>query len=154
MDITSTDLAGCFVFDLEAIEDERGFFARSFCPREFEDAGLSYEFRIQQTNIALNRKRGTLRGMHWQASPYPDPKIVRVVRGAIYDVVLDIRKGSDTYGRWISAELTADNRRAVIVPPNCAHGFLTLSDDTEVHYLMGEDFHPHLARGSTLPEGE
>lgn len=147
MEITATEIEGCFRLDTVEIRDERGFFARGFCPHELRDAGLPYPFEVCQTNISFNKKRGTLRGMHWQAAPSPDPKIVRAVRGGLYDVVVDIRPDSPSYGRCIAEELTADNRRALIVPPECAHGFLTLEDNTEAHYLMGAFFEPDLARG-------
>jgi len=147
MKIEQTKLEGCLVLDLSPIEDERGFFSRSFCPNELRAAGLDYDFTICQTNIAFNEKRGTLRGMHWQADPKPDPKIVRATSGAIWDVVIDIREGSPTFGQWVAETLSAENRRAVLVPPNCAHGLITLEDRTEVHYQMGEFFAPDLGRG-------
>lgn len=147
MRIQETKIAGCYVIDLEPIGDNRGFFSRSFCPDELSSAGLGYTFKVHQTNIAFNEKRGTLRGMHWQADPVPDPKIVRATSGAIWDVVIDIREGSPTFGQWVGEELSAANHRAVLVPPNCAHGLITLEDATEVHYLMGADFVPELGRG-------
>ena len=147
MDIRPTEIDGCFLLIPEEFRDERGFFARSFCPNELKDAGLTFDFNVCQTNISFNHKRGTLRGMHWQAAPTPDPKIVRAVRGALYDVVVDVRPDSKTFGRWIAEELSADNRRALLVPPECAHGFLTLEDETEAHYLMGAFYVPELARG-------
>jgi len=147
MIIEPTNVDGCFVLSLEEFSDERGSFARSFCPQELMGAGYPYDFKIYQTNISRNTVLGTLRGMHWQAEPSPDPKIVRNVRGAIYDVVADIRKNSPSFGQWTAQELTADNRKSMLIPPGCAHGFITLSDDTEVHYQMGEQYVPELARG-------
>ena len=147
MDIKETAIEGCFILEPSPIRDDRGFFARSFCPNELREAGLPYPFEVCQENISFNARRGTLRGMHWQAVPHPDPKIIRTVRGALYDVVIDIRPASPSFGKWVSAELSADNRRSLIVPPECAHGFLTLEDDTEAHYLMGAFFDAPLARG-------
>ena len=121
--------------DIEPLEDERGFFARSFCAEEFAAQGLTAGF--VRTNIAFNQTRGTLRGLHYQAAPKPEPKLVRCTRGAIFDVAADLRPGSPTHGRWTGHELSADNRRALYVPEGCAHGLLTLEDDSEVCYLMG-----------------
>lgn len=147
MKIVPTRIPDCMLVDLDVIEDSRGFFARSFCPVELKEAGLGFDFHIHQTNIAFNKSRGTLRGMHWQAEPKPDPKIVRAVSGAIFDVVIDLRKDSPSFGQWTGVELSAENRKAVVVPPGCAHGLITLADNTEVYYLMGETFYPDLARG-------
>jgi dTDP-4-dehydrorhamnose 3,5-epimerase len=133
------------VIELEKLGDERGFFARSFCTEVFAAHGLPGRF--PQANISFNKDKGTLRGMHYQAEPRPEPKVVRCTRGAIFDVAVDLRPDSPGYRRWTGHELTADNHRALYVPPGCAHGFLTLADDCEVHYLMGEAYHPDLARG-------
>jgi dTDP-4-dehydrorhamnose 3,5-epimerase len=138
-------LAGAFAVELERIEDERGFFARSFCQDEFRKHGLKP--LIAQCNVSWNRKRGTLRGMHFQAPPHEEAKVVRCTRGAIWDVIVDMREGSPTRWRWHAAELTADNRLALYVPEGFAHGFQTLVDDTEVLYQMSESYHPDLARG-------
>jgi dTDP-4-dehydrorhamnose 3,5-epimerase len=140
-----TPLAGAFLIALDPHEDERGSFARSFCRREFEAHGLSPV--VSQCNISRNRKKGTLRGMHFQAAPHEEAKLVRCTRGAIWDVIVDLRAGSPTRWRWHAAELNAENRLAFYVPEGFAHGFQTLADDTEVLYQMSEFYHPELARG-------
>lgn len=145
MKISPLDISGAALVEIEPFGDERGFFARSFCRQEFSDAEL--DLNIVQSNLSQNVAKGTLRGMHYQAAPKPDPKLVSCIQGAIFDVVVDIRKGSKTFCRWYGVELSAQNRKALFVPPGCAHGFLTLSDDTVVHYQMGEEFIPDLARG-------
>jgi dTDP-4-dehydrorhamnose 3,5-epimerase len=125
--------------------DERGFFARSWCRNEFEQQGLNPN--LVQCNISANTRRGTLRGMHWQASPHAEAKLVRCTRGAVCDVIIDLRPASPTYKKWIAVELTAINYRMVYIPEGCAHGFLTLADETEVFYQMSEVYHPEAARG-------
>ena len=138
-------LAGAFVIDLEPIGDERGFFARSFCRREFEAHGLNPD--LAQCNISLNLRQGTLRGMHWQVAPHQEAKLVRCTRGAIHDVIIDLRQDSSTFTAHFSVDLTAADRRILYVPEGFAHGFLTLEDDTEVFYQMSEFFAPDAARG-------
>jgi dTDP-4-dehydrorhamnose 3,5-epimerase len=140
-----TPLAGAFVIELEHLEDERGFFARSFCQDEFRAHGLSPS--IAQCNISWNRQRGTLRGLHYQASPHEEARTVRCTRGAVWDVIVDLRQGSATRLRWHAVEVSAENRRALYVPEGFAHGFQTLADDSEVLYQMSEFYHPELARG-------
>jgi dTDP-4-dehydrorhamnose 3,5-epimerase len=140
-----TKLKGAFVVDIEPREDERGFFARSWCADEFEKLGLNSD--LFQCNISFNKKRGTLRGMHYQVEPYPEAKLVRCTMGAIYDVIIDLRAASPTFKQWISVELSAQNRRALYVPEDFAHGFQTLMDNTEVFYQMSEFYHPECARG-------
>ena len=142
---TCTALSGAYIVDLERVEDERGFFARSWCAREFESHGLNP--RLAQCNISFNRKKGTLRGMHYQAPPHEEAKLVRCTKGALYDVILDLRPESPTFKQWLAVELTADNRRALYIPERFAHGFQTLEDDTEVSYQMSEFYHPESARG-------
>ena len=129
-----TSLKGAYIVELAAIEDERGFFARSFCHQEFEAHGIN--FNIVQCNISFNKRKGTLRGMHYQAVPYQEAKMVMCTQGAIYDVIIDIRPGSSTYQQWISVELTANNHRSLYIPAGFAHGFQTLKDSTMVNYLM------------------
>lgn len=146
MIFTETRLKGAFIIDIEPIGDERGFFARSWCGKEFGEAGLNSNLR--QCSISFNKKRGTLRGMHYQVAPFPEAKLVRCTMGKIYDVIIDMRKESDTYRQWISVELSAQNRRMLYVPENFAHGFQTLEDNTEVFYQMSEFFHPECARGA------
>jgi dTDP-4-dehydrorhamnose 3,5-epimerase len=125
--------------------DERGFFARTWCQKEFASQGLASN--LVQASISYNARKGTLRGMHYQVAPFEETKLVRCTRGAIYDVVLDLRAESHTYKQWISALLTAENRNMMYVPKGCAHGFLTLQDDTEVFYQMSEAFDATSARG-------
>lgn len=136
---------GAFVIELEPHRDERGFFARSFCASEFERLGL--DARIMQENISNNVRRGTLRGIHYQAAGGTEAKTVRCVRGSIYDVVVDLRRGSKTFGRWASAELNEENKRALYIPAGCGHGFQTLGDECDVHYAMSAAWEPDLARG-------
>jgi dTDP-4-dehydrorhamnose 3,5-epimerase len=145
MIFTETKLKGAFIIDIDPHEDERGFFARSWCEKEFKQHGLNP--RLAQCNISFNKKRGTLRGMHYQVEPFPEAKLVRCTMGAVYDVVIDLRSGSPTFRQWAAVELTAENRRALYVPEGLAHGFQTLVDNTEVLYQMGEFFHPECARG-------
>ncbi len=140
-----TALRGAYIIDLEKIRDERGFFARAWCRREFEAAGLTA--RIVQTNVSYSAKRGTLRGMHYQAPPHAEAKLIRCTRGAIYDVIVDLRADSPTYRQWIGVELAADDHRMLFVPENFAHGFLTLSDDVEVTYQVSEFYTPGAERG-------
>jgi len=140
-----TPISDVKVLDLNLLSDERGFFARAFCEMEMADAGCP--FQVIQSNISFNVTKGTLRGLHYQDFPRPDPKIVRCIRGGIWDVAVDLRPNSATYLKWYGAELTADNRKGLVIPPGCAHGFITLTDDAEVLYLMGETYVPELARG-------
>jgi dTDP-4-dehydrorhamnose 3,5-epimerase len=138
-------LSGVFVIELEPSYDERGFFARTFCVEEFSARGLNPE--IRQCSISFNQKRGTLRGMHHQAEPHGEEKIVRCSRGAVYDVIVDVRRDSPTRGRWESIELTAENGRMLYVPRGLAHGFQTLVDGTEVVYQISTDYRPDAFRG-------
>jgi len=146
MIFTETKLDGAFLIDIEERTDERGFFARSWCQKEFEQHGLVP--RVVQANISFNHKKGTVRGMHYQASHYEETKLVRCTRGAIYDVIVDLRKGSPTYCQWISPELTSDNRRMLFVPEGYAHGFQTLTDATEVCYQVSQFYTPGAERGA------
>ena len=145
MIFNETKLKGAFVIDIEPFEDERGFFARSWCRKEFEAHGLNPD--LVQCNISFNKKKGTLRGMHYQAPPHEEAKLVRCTMGAIYDVIIDLRNNSETYKKWIACELSAENRRMLYVPAGCAHGFQTLEDNTEVFYQMSEFYHPECATG-------
>jgi dTDP-4-dehydrorhamnose 3,5-epimerase len=140
-----TRVQGAFEISLERKVDERGFFARSWCEVEFKRHNLNP--RLVQCNVSFNAQKGTLRGMHYQDAPYPEAKLVRCTRGAIYDVVLDLRPHSETFKHWAGVMLTSENRRMLYVPERCAHGFLTLEDDTEVFYQMSEFYHPELSRG-------
>jgi dTDP-4-dehydrorhamnose 3,5-epimerase len=145
MRFTETKVAGAFLIEPEPIADERGFFARTFCRDEFAANGLNPE--LAQANVSFNHHRGTLRGMHYQASPYEEAKLVRCTRGAIFDVALDLRPGSPTYLAWFGIELTDANHNMLYVPEGCAHGFLTLTDATEVAYQMSAPYAPAAARG-------
>ncbi|HEY6863573.1 MAG TPA: dTDP-4-dehydrorhamnose 3,5-epimerase [Burkholderiales bacterium] len=145
MKFVATPLAGAFVVELEELADERGFFARSFCRDEFARHGL--EPAVAQCNVSYNAQRGTLRGLHYQAEPHPEAKLVRCTRGAVWDVAVDLRPGSPTLHRWFALELTADNRRALYVPAGFAHGFQSLTDSSEVLYQMSESYRAELARG-------
>lgn len=138
-------LEGAYRIDLEPREDERGFFARAWCQREFAEYGL--ETRIVQSNLSYNRHKGTLRGMHYQAPPYEEVKLVRCIRGSIFDVIIDLRPGSPTFKQWVGVELTATNRQMLYVPKGFAHGFQTLEDDTEVFYHVSEFYTPGAERG-------
>jgi dTDP-4-dehydrorhamnose 3,5-epimerase len=141
-----TALAGACIIDIEPVQDERGFFARSWCREEFAKHGLNPD--LAQCSISFNKKRGTLRGMHYQAKPHEETKVVRCTRGAIYDVIVDLRPESPTFRKWIAVELSADNRRMLYVPPGFAHGFQSLVDDTEVFYQISTFYHPESARGA------
>jgi dTDP-4-dehydrorhamnose 3,5-epimerase len=140
-----TKLPGVRVIEPERCEDERGFFARTYCQKEFAAQGVPTE--LAQCNLSFNRKRGTLRGMHFQTPPREEAKLVRCTMGALYDVVLDLRPDSPTYTQWISVELTAENRRMLFIPKGCAHGFQTLEDNTEVFYQMSAFYAPSCAAG-------
>lgn len=140
-----TKLRGVFEVHAEPKTDERGFFARTWCQKEFEENGL--DRALAQCSISFNTRKGTLRGIHFQAEPYPESKLVRCTRGAVYDVVIDLRPQSRTFKQWIGVDLTAVNRSMVYVPPGCGHGFLTLKDETEVFYQISEFYKPELARG-------
>jgi dTDP-4-dehydrorhamnose 3,5-epimerase len=140
-----TKLKGAYIIELEPIEDERGFFARSFCQEEFRRNGLT--FQIVQCNISFNKKKGTLRGMHYQASPHEEAKLVSCIRGAIRDVIIDLRCEALTFKKWFSVELASDKAKMLYIPKGFAHGFQTLADDTQVFYHMSEFYHPEFARG-------
>jgi dTDP-4-dehydrorhamnose 3,5-epimerase len=142
---TETPLRGAFVIEPEPIEDGRGLFARTWCRRELEANGL--ETRLAQCNTSFNKRKGTLRGMHYQLPPAAETKIVRCTRGALYDVIIDLRPDSATFTRHFATVLTADNRRMLFVPTGFAHGFQTLEDETEIFYQMSEFYSPEHARG-------
>jgi dTDP-4-dehydrorhamnose 3,5-epimerase len=145
MVFTETRLKGAFLLDLERKEDERGFFARTFCVDEFQANKLNA--RMVQCSVSYNKRRGTLRGMHWQDVPAAESKLVRVTRGVIYDVIIDLRRDSPTFKEWFAVELSAGNHRELYVPEGFAHGFQTLEDDTEVFYQMSAPYVPGLAHG-------
>jgi dTDP-4-dehydrorhamnose 3,5-epimerase len=145
MKFTPTKILGVWIVDLERHADERGWFARTWCAEEFRHHGLNPD--LSQCSASFNRRRGTLRGMHWQAAPHEEAKLVRCVRGAMFDVALDVRSSSTTFKQWVGVELTPDNGRALYVPEGCAHGFQTLVDDTEVLYQISCPWHSSSARG-------
>jgi dTDP-4-dehydrorhamnose 3,5-epimerase len=145
MIFTPTSLHGAFLVTLELHRDERGFFARTWCEQEFEAHGVNV--RCVQGNLSFNEKKGTLRGMHYQIAPYAEAKLVRCTRGAIYDVIIDLRPGSATFKQWMAVNLTADDHQMLFVPEGFAHGFQTLEDHTEVLYQMSEFYAPEYARG-------
>lgn len=145
MIFTETKLKGAFIIDVEPHEDERGFFARSWCEEEFKQHGLNP--RLVQCNVSYNKKRGTLRGMHYQVAPFAEAKVVRCTMGSIYDVIIDLRFDSLTFKQWVSVELTAENHSALYVPEGFAHGFQTLTDKAEVLYQMTEFYHLEYAHG-------
>jgi len=140
-----TKLKGVYIVEPERIEDERGFFARTWCRQEFEAHGLNPQ--LVQCSISFNKRKGTLRGMHYQGAPHAEAKLIRCTMGAMYDVALDLRPESATFKQWVAAELTAANRRMLYIPEGLAHGFQTLADDTEVLYQMSQFYHPQSARG-------
>jgi dTDP-4-dehydrorhamnose 3,5-epimerase len=142
---TPTPLGGAFVIEPQRLEDPRGFFARTWCAREFQAHGL--ETRVAQCSVSFNKKKGTLRGMHYQVAPAAETKIVRCTRGSIYDVVIDLRPSSPTFTRHLAVVLTAGNGKMLYIPPGFAHGFQTLEDDTEVFYQMSEFYAPEHAHG-------
>ena len=145
MRFTETKLPGAYIVELEPIRDNRGFFSRVICRREFDELGLTTDF--VQANLTFSRRRGTLRGMHYQIAPHKEIKLVRCTRGAIYDVIVDMRPDSPAYLQWLALELTADNRRMIYIPGEFAHGYLTLRDNTEVFYEVAQYYAPEYERG-------
>lgn len=145
MIFTETPLKGAYLIAMQKHGDDRGFFARAFCRREFAEQGLSHQ--IVQANNSLSARQGTLRGMHYQLAPRAETKIVRCIRGALHDIILDLRPDSPTFGETFAAELTAENRLMLYVPKGFAHGFITLVDDTEAFYLVDESYAPEYERG-------
>lgn len=145
MNFLKTPLEGSYLIKIEQIEDERGFFARSFCLNEFRAMGL--EINIAQCNVSFTKRRGTLRGLHYQSAPHEETKLVRCINGSIWDVIVDLRRNSATFGQWYSVELSSSNRLALYIPEGFAHGFQTLIDNTEVEYYMSEYFHADFAKG-------
>jgi len=145
MKFIESELKGAFIVDPELLEDERGFFARTWCRKEFEQHGLNPN--LVQCNISFNRQKGTLRGMHYQASPFKETKIVRCTMGAIYDVIIDLKPDSKKFMCWTAVELSAENRKMIYIPEGFAHGFQTLVDNTEVFYQMSEFYASEYACG-------
>jgi dTDP-4-dehydrorhamnose 3,5-epimerase len=140
-----TPMKGAYVIELQKHEDERGFFARSWCSEEFSSKGL--DTRLVQCNVSFNKKKGTLRGLHYQLPPHAETKLVRCTRGALYDVIVDLRSDSPTFLKWFGVELTSENHRMLYIPQRFAHGFQTLEDGTEIFYQMSDFYEPKAARG-------
>jgi dTDP-4-dehydrorhamnose 3,5-epimerase len=140
-----TKLNGAYVIEPERLEDERGFFARTWCQKEFQERGLNP--RLVQCNVSFNHKKGTLRGMHYQLAPYEEAKLVRCTKGAIYDVIVDLRPDSKTFKDYLVVVLSAENRKMLYIPEKFAHGFITLEDNTEIFYQMSEFYSAEYARG-------
>ena len=145
MIFTETKLKGAFIIEPEKLEDERGFFARTWDKKEFEERGLNP--KLVQCDISFNKKKGTLRGMHYQIAPYEEAKIVRCTKGSIFDVIIDLRPKSKTFKEWIGVELSSSKHKMIYVPEGFAHGFETLEDNTEVFYQMSEVYVPEYAKG-------
>lgn len=145
MKFTETKLKGAYLIEPELIEDERGYFARGFCTREFEEIGLKP--CIVQCNISSNKKKGTLRGMHYQKPPFCEVKMVRCFKGAVYDVIVDLRQDSPTFKQWLGFELNENNKNMLYIPEGFAHGFITLEDDTMLYYHVSEFFNPQADSG-------
>ncbi|MGQ8338392.1 dTDP-4-dehydrorhamnose 3,5-epimerase [Sunxiuqinia sp. A32] len=145
MIFNKTEIEGVYVIDINKIADERGFFGRSWCQKEMEEQGLNGN--VVQSNTSFNKFKGTLRGMHYQVNPYEETKLVRCIRGAIFDVIIDLRQDSPTFKRWFGIELTEDNHRMLYVPEKFAHGFITLKDNSEVTYLVTQFYKPSAEGG-------
>nr|WP_320161290.1 dTDP-4-dehydrorhamnose 3,5-epimerase [uncultured Methanoregula sp.] len=144
MIFTETKIKDMYIIEPDLLTDERGFFARSFCKDEFQKHGL--ETSIVQCNVSYNKKKGTFRGMHYQVAPFEEVKIVSCTKGAIYDVVLDLREKSKTYCQWVATEINDKNYKMIYIPKGCAHGFQTLKDETVVYYQMNQFFHPEYSQ--------
>jgi dTDP-4-dehydrorhamnose 3,5-epimerase len=145
MQFDETRIPGVLIVTPDVFEDERGLFVRAWVPEEF--AALGQDPRIAQTSLALTRRKGAIRGMHYQAPPFEETKVVRAVRGAIFDVAVDLRPASPTFRQWVGYELSADNRLIMCIPPGCAHGYQTLTDDAEVLYFVSAPYSPPHQRG-------
>ncbi|MBC8502037.1 MAG: dTDP-4-dehydrorhamnose 3,5-epimerase [Nitrosopumilus sp.] len=145
MIFSETKLSGAYIIDIEKIEDERGFFARTWDKNEFSKLGLESEF--VQSSISVNKKKGTIRGMHYQIKPYEESKVVRCIKGRIFDVIIDLRTDSKTFKKWFSVELSGDNYKMLYIPKGFAHGFQTLEDNTEIYYEISEQHSTILSKG-------
>lgn len=145
MDFIETKLKGVYIINIKKIEDDRGFFARGWCQNEFKTVNLNPNMR--QLNIGFSLKRGTLRGMHFQKSPWEEAKLVRCTKGAIYDLAVDLRQDSPTHKQWIGVELTEENHRMLFIPEGFAHGYLTLVDNSEIYYQTSQFYEPEFATG-------
>lgn len=145
MVFTETNLKGAFVIELKKLEDERGFFSRAWCNEETGNFALTNS--IVQANMSFSKHKGTLRGLHYQKSPFQEGKYLRCIRGKIFDVIVDLRKDSPTFLKWFGVELSAENRKMIYAPENFAHGFVTLEDNSEVHYLVTKPYHGQAEKG-------
>ncbi|UCF14098.1 MAG: dTDP-4-dehydrorhamnose 3,5-epimerase [Phycisphaerales bacterium] len=145
MQFIPAQLDGVYIIELEPVTDERGFFARTFCEIEFSEHNLTSHF--VQCSLAWNTSKGILRGLHYQVAPYEEVKVIRCNRGAIYDVVIDVRPDSATYGKWVATELSPGSNKMLYVPHGCAHGYQTLEPDSEVYYLISSPYAPSAQRG-------
>ena len=145
MIFAETPILGAYVIEIEKHEDERGFFARSWCAREF--AAKDLDPHLVQCNVSFNKRKGTLRGLHYQIPPHAEVKLVRCTKGSLFDVIVDLRKDSPTFLKWFAIELTATNHRMLYIPKLFAHGFQTLEDDTEIFYQMSEFYEPAASKG-------
>lgn len=145
MKCTPLKIPGSYLVEIEPLQDERGFFSRTFCRNEFRELGI--DFPVAQCSISANPGQYTLRGMHYQADPCPEIKLVRCTAGMIWDCIIDLRPGSTTFRQWEAAELSARNHKALLIPEGCAHGFISLTPDTEVFYMISASFAPACARG-------
>jgi dTDP-4-dehydrorhamnose 3,5-epimerase len=145
MDFKETKIKGLYIIDLKPYSDERGFFARNFCKQEFAKAGI--DFDIVQANLSLTKKKGTIRGLHFQSQPKAEDKIVQCLRGTIYDVAVDLRKDSQTFGQWVAQELSAENKKMFLIPKGFAHGFQVLEEDCLLQYFMSEFYSAELSFG-------
>jgi dTDP-4-dehydrorhamnose 3,5-epimerase len=150
MRFTMTEIAGAMTIDPTPHQDDRGRFMRAWCAREFAEHGI--DFVPLQANMGLSLRKGTLRGMHFQEPPALEAKLVRCTRGRMFDVVLDLRSGSSSHGKWFGAELSAENGRMLYVPEGCAHGYQTLEDDTEMYYMASQFYTPSAARGARFDD--
>ena len=144
--IEELPLKDAYLVDIQKVTDERGYFARAWCQREFEEHGLTSN--LVQANISFNYRKGTLRGLHYQVDPHKEAKLVRCTKGGIYDVLVDLRLNSTTYGKWFGIELSSENHRMLWIPEGFAHGYQTLEDDTEVFYHVTEFYTPESERGT------
>jgi dTDP-4-dehydrorhamnose 3,5-epimerase len=145
MIFTETKLKDAFIIEIKKIEDERGFFGRSWCKREMEEHGLNSN--VVQQNTSLSKMKGTIRGLHYQKHPYEETKLIRCTKGAIFDVIIDLRKDSPTFLQWMGVELTEDNYKMLYIPEKFAHGFLTLTNNSEVTYLVTQFYSPGVEGG-------
>lgn len=145
MIFNTTPIDGAFIIDIQKHGDNRGFFGRAFCENEFRENKIP--FKVAQANIACSHKKGTLRGMHYQVAPHQEAKLVRCIRGEIFDAIIDLRQDSSSYGKWFGVRLSSDSNRMLFLPEGTAHGYLSLADDTEIFYLVSQFYTPGAEQG-------